>query len=392
MSGMGLFFEDDSEFPESFHDNSDIPESWNDGEKAEVLNILKLMDETYPNYDPPKGVKIVDVSEESNSLYLGRGKKDASPGNATMEINKSRRLESTAHELGHDLENNIFEDYKCSEMEKFTFKEFLADLNALTFTDIEPANRSLDRAPFKFDYDKNYRKAKEAVNPIRREREISYFEDLITYIEDNEYDEIDENLNFAKAPPYLSDKNPQDTGSCMLVDSLNDLDKLRQLKKNIVLENNLIQDKNPDEIGKFLIEKIYGEDSSSMGAERVQTPDDLFSNYDKETLRNRGFQVVTNEMQEDLYKAAIISSNHLDWIEGGITREKLFEELNNIGYGKNFDFYVSLPHEVGGLAAEKQYFNGLRPVEVVYNKDSWAEYLRDELLFSIEQVYGVEKF
>lgn len=394
MSGMGIFFGDKLEFPESFHEVSDIPDSWDVEERAEILNILKQMDAHYPDYRPPKGVKVVDVepdAEESSSKYWGRGEEGAKAGNASMRINKSRRIESVAHELGHDVEQNIFNHLAGSEMEIYTFKEFFADLNTLTFTDAEPNDRALYRAPFSPYYESRYQKAAEAVDPVRRDKEVRQFERLIKHVEDENYDKIDERLDLNQAPPYLANENPRDTGSQMLVDALADLDRLRQLKKDIWFENSLIQSRTSDEIGEFLLKKISESNlEPSLDSKINHYLFDLFGDRDKEFLGNNGFETVNHMMHKDLERAASISNSYLDWLEEGITAEDVFEELNYLTYGNDeFDYHVSLPHEVGGMVAEKQYQNGVRPVELVYAKDEWIEHLNDELLSTIENIYRI---
>jgi hypothetical protein len=391
---MGIFFKDETHFPESFHEVSDFTEDWSFEEKTEVFQMLKRMNEHFSNYHPPKGVDIKDVApdaDESNSEYHGRGERGSKDFNAAMDINKSRRMESTAHELGHDIEQYFFDYENYSKMDKFTFKEFFADLNALNFTDAEPGDRELGRTPYRPKYSDSFGKARDAVDPSKRRSEIQTFNELISSVEDENYDELNESLELCGAPPYLSEENPRQTGSEMLVDALNDLDELRDLKKDIWLENKLIREGSSNEIGEFLAERMGERKQKFSFAPRLsEICSSLFGGYNRDLLRDNGQEVVVSMLENDLNNAREISQTHLDWIETGIGQKDIFKELMHLGYGDDeYDFHISLPHEVGGSAAEKQYKEGLRPVELVYAREEWMGYLNQELQNTIGNIYKV---
>jgi hypothetical protein len=383
-----------------------LPQDWNSSELEEVQRIHSGLTDYFSDYSLPNGIDLKESSRKGR--YRGRDQMDR----PVILAKNTRRIESTAHELGHDVFREVMPEMEGSELLISTLKEMFADLTALHFTDIEPDKRDLNRDPRK-DMEP-YEGVEKALDQEVRDdelREINAVENVLyqkgwNTVEKDSLLQVNAKRLLETGPELVETGEIQDhkdysvmrarywgklgtenewRDNMFIQNLLQDrtcpsITRLEQSKLDIWKMADVLGNQNLGSLGKPVL-KAY-ESETPIGRKIRETAKKKFRHPEKKVLEANPEEVLRDTLARELERTRSLVRSYRETLREIDSRpEQVMEDISHLKYGSQsidngypgFEENISYPHNVGGLIAEELYEEGVEPSELM---ESPSDYLK----------------
>lgn len=366
---------------------SSFPPEWTDEEIEEAEQLAARMETYYQthgeNYSIP-GMSVEATAENASSYYHGRD------GLLELEINPTRKQESLAHEIGHDVETELI-PMKGSNLLVSTFNELFADLNALYFTGIEPDERALERDPRKDT--SAYSGLGAALSPEFRDEELELLEAVEEAALEDDWDSAQTHArNLVDVAPTPG--------------KVHDIGQFDPVKRGEIYEGRLIDDEYHHRNNMFF-QNMLGDDVTAANAyrmdvwriadtlanqeyghisipvknavdhedSRIGTRLSYLSREHDLDLEEDAEQLLGNVLEAEVSSAKKRTRRYREKLQGinQPSADFVMDELGGVKYGNPYDEKVDFPHNVGGQLAEELYLDGVEPIDILQNPAKYVE-------------------
>ncbi|MFB6115588.1 MAG: hypothetical protein ABEK04_04790 [Candidatus Nanohalobium sp.] len=382
-------------------DSDWIMPDWDLRDIKKAEKVIRDITKAFPDHEFPDGLR---VKETSGTGYYHSRFGDKEPGvRPLVEVNSELRDEVLAHELGHDVLTASEVSIEAPMLIRSTFSEAFADLIALTYTDVEPYDRGLDRDPRKRL--KPYRKLEEALDQDKRTREgealfnvgISVYEDdfseaasrayeiarrdldvgdlvsvdEIRFEEDREEEHVwklaEDSPRYTPDNAFISNLEVGEASYCDIVE--NEIDIWRMTE--VLAHKDRFSIEEP-------VKKAYHE-NGRIAEGLHSTAEAMFEKPSLENVSGNAEEVIEQTIHEKIDETYRMIDDYVEGLESADLPEEVVESLGNVRYGNDYGEAVDYPHNVGGQYAEALYRQGVLPHDLLADPEIHSSVLQTKI-------------